>query len=118
MADGTAVATCRMYEGWPQLRDGYAKSLWAAGGSPLGSAAQVALLLALYCRPDPIAYAAGVASRVIAARRTGGRALPDALLHPISVATYAYLTGLSWYRRITGTATWRGRALPNGSTVG
>jgi hypothetical protein len=24
MADGTELATCRMYEGWAQLRDGYA----------------------------------------------------------------------------------------------
>ena len=40
MADGTDLATCRMYDGWPQLRDGYAKSLWAAaGGSRLASAA-------------------------------------------------------------------------------
>ncbi len=111
MADGTAVATCRMYEGWSELRDGYAKSLWAAGGSPATSAAQVSLLLALYCRPDPIAYAAGVASRIISARRTGGRALPDALLHPLSIATYAYLTGLSLVRRQRGEITWKNRRL-------
>lgn len=111
MADGTDVATCRMYEGWQELRDGYAKSLWAAGGSPLGSVAQTALLVAVYCRPDPIAYAAGVASRVIAARRTGGRVLPDALLHPASIATYAYLTGRSLLCREQGLISWKGRPL-------
>ncbi len=34
MVDGTELATCRMYDGWADLRDGYAKSLWAAFGSP------------------------------------------------------------------------------------
>lgn len=112
MADGTGIATCRMYDGWPDVRDGYAKSLWAAGGSPVGSAAQVALLLALYARPDPVAYAAGVASRIVTARRTGGRAWPDALAHPASIVTYAALTGLSWARHRRGQLTWRGRTLP------
>jgi hypothetical protein len=112
MADGTDVARCRMYDGGRELRDGYAKSLWAAaGGSRLGSAAQVGLLLALYARPDPVCFAAGVLSRVVAARRTGGRAWPDALLHPFSVLTYAALTGLSWVRHTNGTATWKGRNL-------
>jgi glycosyltransferase involved in cell wall biosynthesis len=114
MTNGTGIATCRMYQSWPEVRDGYAKSLWAAGGSPLGSAAQVGLLLALYCRPDPVAYAAGVASRVLAARRTGGRALPDALLHPASIAAYAYLTALSLVRQRRGAITWKDRRLPRG----
>ena len=35
--DGSRLAACRMYEGWPALRDGYAKSLWGAvGGFPGG----------------------------------------------------------------------------------
>jgi hypothetical protein len=102
-----------MYTGWPEVRDGYAKSLWAAaGGSPAASAAQVLLLLALYCRADPVAYAAGVLSRVVAARRTGSRAFPDALLHPLSVATWAGLTAVSWRRHLSGAATWKGRPLP------
>jgi hypothetical protein len=113
MVDGTSVATCRMYTGWTDVRDGYAKSLWAtAGGSPGGSAAQILLLLALYCRPDPLTYVAGVLSRVVAAHRTGGRAFPDALLHPVSVATWAGLTALSWRRHLTGNATWKDRPLP------
>ncbi len=49
MADGTQLATCRMYDGWPALRDGYAKSLWAAaGGRRSASAGQLALLGWLY----------------------------------------------------------------------
>lgn len=111
MADGTDIATCRMYEGWAELREGYAKSLWAAGGSPVGSLTQALVLLGLYCRPDPVAYAAGVVSRLLAARRTGGRAVPDAWLHPLSIASYAYLTGLSCYRHWRGDLHWKGRSL-------
>ena len=39
VVDGTWLATCRMYEGWPTLRAGYTKSAWAAFGSPAGAAA-------------------------------------------------------------------------------
>ena len=35
MADGTDVADCRMYRNGRELRDGYAKSLWAAAGGSL-----------------------------------------------------------------------------------
>jgi len=58
VADGTALATTRMYRGWPDLRDGYTKSLWAAAGSPARSLAVAAALVALYALP-PVAAAAG-----------------------------------------------------------
>jgi hypothetical protein len=110
MADGADLATCRMYDGWPQLRDGYAKSLWAAaGGSRLSSAGQIALLGWLYLRPDPVTYLAGVVSRIIAARRTGQRALPDALGHPFSIALLGALTAHSWRLRLRGALAWKGR---------
>ena len=39
--DGSRLASCRMYDGWPALRDGYAKSMWGAvGGSPLASTSE------------------------------------------------------------------------------
>jgi hypothetical protein len=112
MADGTDLATCRMYSSWPELRDGYSKSLWAAaGGRIVGSLGQLFLLGALYLRPDPICYAAGVFSRVVTARRTGGRAFPDALAHPISIATLGALTLRSWHGRREGSLQWKGRAV-------
>ncbi|WP_345714047.1 glycosyltransferase, partial [Kineococcus glutinatus] len=46
VADGTALATCRMYEGWAALREGYAKSLWSAFGPPPAAAAVAAALAA------------------------------------------------------------------------
>jgi hypothetical protein len=121
VADGTDLATTRMYSGWAQLRDGYAKSLWAAGGGPAGSAAQVGALGFAFVLPAAAAlfgsraglagYAAGVAGRVVAARRTGGRTWPDALAHPASVAALGYLTAVSWRRHTAGTASWKGRLL-------
>jgi len=127
MADGTALATCRMYGDWGELRDGYAKSLWAAAGSPAGAAALIGLLGLLYVLPPVLAvaalarakpraavvplagYAAGVAGRVLTARRTGGRFWPDALAHPASVAALGWLTLLSWRGRRSGTLSWKGR---------
>jgi hypothetical protein len=122
VADGTALADCRMYAGWPELRDGYTKSLWSAFGSPAGAAAVTGLLALAYLVPPLAAlagsrlglagYAAGVTGRVVAARRTGGRSWPDALAHPASVAMFAGLTARSLNRHHEGTLTWKGRQLP------
>jgi len=124
VVDGTALATCRMYASWGELRDGYTKSLWAAFGSPAGGAAAVGLLAALYVVPAVAAlggsrvglagYAAGVAGRVVSARATGGRAWPDALAHPVSVAALGWLTARSWRARRRGELRWKGRVLAAG----
>jgi glycosyl transferase family 2/glycosyl transferase family 21 len=122
VVDGTEVATCRMYEGWPALRDGYAKSLWSAFGSPAGALAAVGALGLVYVLPPVAAlrgsrvglagYAAGVAGRALVGRRVGARVLPDVLAHPASVAAFGWLTALSLWRRRRGTLTVRGRPLP------
>ncbi|EFC83804.1 glycosyltransferase family 2 protein [Parafrankia sp. EUN1f] len=121
VADGTDLATTWMYDGWAPLRDGYAKSLWAAGGNPAASLGQLAGLAWLFVVPAVAAlrgsrlglvgYLAGVAGRVVAARRTGSRSWPDALAHPVSVGLLGQLTALSWWRRRRGTARWKGRLL-------
>lgn len=125
VVDGTDVATCRMYDDGAQLVEGYTKSLWSAFGSPAGSAAVVSLLALLYVVPPVAAvagptprartagalgYAAGVAGRVLVARRTGGRPA-DALAHPASVAVFGGLVAESCRRRRAGTLRWRGRTL-------
>jgi hypothetical protein len=129
LADGSRLATCRMYASWRELVAGYTKSLWAAFGSPAGAAAVVLLLLLLYAVP-PVAAAAflsagatapalcslaayllGVAGRVASARATGGRAWPDALAHPVSVVIFAWLVVRSFRERRRGRLTWRGRYL-------
>lgn len=121
VADGTALADCRMYAGWPELRDGYTKSLWSAFGSPAGTAGVTGLLLLAYLVPPLAAlagsrlglagYAAAVTGRVLTARRTGGRAWPDALAHPASVTVFAALTARSLRARRAGALTWKGRSL-------
>ena len=122
VADGTDVATCHMYEGWGELRDGYSKSLWSATGSPAGAAAFVALTFLAYVLPPlaallgsrtgAIGYGAAVVGRVVVADRVGGRVWPDSLLHPASVLTFGYLTARSWFGRRRGTLTWKSRPLP------
>jgi hypothetical protein len=121
VVDGTAVATCRMYDGGRALADGYTKSLWSAFGSPTGAAAVMGTLGALYLAPPVAAlrgsragiagYAAGVVGRAVSARRTGGRVWPDAFLHPFSVLALIGLTGRSLLGHRRGTVTWKGRQL-------
>jgi hypothetical protein len=121
VADGTRVAVCRMYDDWPALRDGYAKSLWSAFGSPAGAAVVVGALGLAYVVPPVAAlrgsraglvgYLAAVTGRVIVGRRVGSRVWPDALAHPASVLMFAGLTALSLSRRRRGTLQVSGRAI-------
>ncbi|MFR9779749.1 glycosyltransferase [Micromonospora sp. MS34] len=127
LADGSRLAACRMYESWPQLRDGYTKSLWASFGHPVAAAVVVALLLLLYTAPPLVAGVAlaagaravaalaalawllGVAGRLVTARATGGRAWPDALAHPVSIVVLGWLILRSYHLRKRRRLTWRGR---------
>jgi hypothetical protein len=52
-----------------------------------------------------------VVSRALVARRTGEPVLPDTLAQPASIAAFAALTGVSWWRHARGTNTWKGRAV-------
>ena len=113
VCDGTALATTRMYDDWTALSDGYGKSLWTVPLPALG------LLALLYVLPPAAAlrgsragllgYAAGVAGRVVTARRTGGRPLPDALAHPVSVLLLCLLAGRSRLLHRRGALQWKGR---------
>jgi len=121
VADGSLLAACRMYEGWADLSAGYRKSLWAAFGPAPVSAAVAATLALAYVVPPLAAlggsraglagYSAAVASRALAAAHSGGRAWPDALAHPVSVAALLGLLAASWRGHRRGTLTWKGRRL-------
>jgi len=50
-----------------------------------------------------------VAGRVVTARRTGGRPLPDALAHPLSVLLLCLLAGRSRVLHRRGALRWKGR---------
>ncbi|SFF17535.1 glycosyltransferase family 2 protein [Blastococcus tunisiensis] len=120
--DGSRLAACRMYDGWPALRDGYAKSLWAAvGGRSAASVAAAIGLTAVWVVPPAAALAgsraglvgwlAGAAGRAVAAVATGGRVWPDALAHPVSIVVFDALVARSVVGRRRGTLTWRDRRL-------
>lgn len=121
VVDGTGLATCHMYAGWPELRDGYEKSLWAAFGSPAGGAAVTAGLLTAYVLPPVAAlrgsrtgllgYVAAVGGRALVARRVGGRVWPDSLAHPASVLTFGWLLGRSVRAQRAGTLHAKGRRI-------
>lgn len=121
VADGSALAACRMYDGWADLSAGYRKSLWAAFGPAPASAAVAGTLALAYVLPPLAAlrgsraglvgYAAAVLSRVLAAGRSGGRAWPDALAHPASVTVLLGLLGASWRGHRRGELMWKGRRL-------
>ncbi|WP_328478982.1 glycosyltransferase [Actinoplanes sp. NBC_00393] len=117
LADGSRLATCRMYNSWSELADGYGKSLWASFGSAAGAATVVVLLLLLYALPlallpiAPAAYLLGVTGRMISAIATGGRAFPDAFAHPVSIVLFAWLIARSFHLRRRGRLIWRGRGI-------
>lgn len=121
--DGSTLARCRMYASTEEVVDGYGKSLWAAFNGPIGSVAVNGLLLLAYVVPaaglvtgdrrtralGAIGYAAGVTSRALVARRTGGRLLPDVLAQPLSILAFATLNAISWRRHLRGENRWKGR---------
>lgn len=124
MADGTQLATCRMYDDDAALIEGYTKSLWSAFGSTAGAAGALAGLAVAYVVPPvallvgpgatarmvgAVGYGAAVAGRVLVARRMGQREHPDAWAHPLSILAFAGLVKLSLWRRRSGTLHWRGR---------
>lgn len=128
VVDGSQVATCQMYTSDRELVDGYSKSLWRAFGSgPTSTTAVTGFLVMCFALPPVIAvtsrdrvsatfaataYTAAVAGRVLVAKRTGQRVIPDSLAHPLSIIAFAGLTAVSIRRRRRGALTWKGRPLP------
>lgn len=127
VVDGSALARCRMYRGWAELRDGYAKWLWSAFGSRSAAGAVLAALALVYVLPPLVAlrgsrvgwvgYAGAVASRVVAARASGGRALPDAAAHPASILVLGYLTVRSVAEHRRGALRWKNRPVEPASAA-
>jgi hypothetical protein len=124
LADAHLLAGCRMYTSWAQVRDGYAKSLWASFGSPAGAVGVLALLALAYLAPlallplAPLAgccgYLLGVLGRLVTGRATGARTVPDALAHPASVLVFGYLLARSYRLHRRGRLSWKGRPVTAG----
>jgi len=119
--DGSAVARCRMYVGAQAVVDGYAKSAWCAFGSPAGAVAAATALLAIAVLPWALlgvtawawpAAAGGPLSRLVAALRSGGRPIVDAVAHPLSALVFTFIVVVSIRRHATGRLAWKSRSLP------
>ena len=120
VAEGSALATCRMYHNRADLFNGYTKSLWRAFGSPLGAFLSATFLFVTGVLPLVLAIAGLraawlgyfflVLSRYAAAART--KSTPStALLHPLAIVTLIYLIAKSCYQKSRGQLRWRGRSV-------
>lgn len=120
VAEGSALATCRMYDNRSDLFNGYTKSLWRAFGSPFGAFLSATFLFVTGVLPLVLAIAGLraawlgyfflVLSRYVAAART--KSTPStALLHPLAIVTLVYLIAKSCYQKSRGQLRWRGRSV-------
>lgn len=120
--DGSDIATCQMYESNQALVSGYSKSLWNAFGGPVGSLFVNLFFLFVYVYPlvgffigqnllATLGLAFGVAGRLVSAKLSKSRLLPDSLFHPISIVIFVVLNMVSWWRHLAGTNTWKSRDL-------
>jgi glycosyltransferase involved in cell wall biosynthesis len=120
--DGSKIATCQMYETNQALISGYSKSLWNAFGGPLGSMFVNLFFLFVYVFPlagfftdhmllATLGLLSGIVGRLVSAKTSSARMLPDALLHPVSIVAFGLLNLVSWRRHLAGTNTWKSRDL-------
>ena len=131
MADGNRLIRCRMYQGWPQVRDGYAKNILAGhGDSPSFLLLSTVFHLALFVLPWiwllwgsvveasrgwpwlPLSLVAlGISVRGVTAYATHQR-LRDALLMPISVLLMTRIAAQAlWWRFRYGGPRWKDRTI-------
>jgi hypothetical protein len=118
-ADGSQIASCRMYEGWAAMRDGHTRWLGTAIPSRRRLAGTVGILALTYLVPPAAAlrgskvglagYGAAVAGRALAARRFGERVWPDCAAHPVSIAVACGFMADGRRRRRLGRTSWKGR---------
>lgn len=120
--DGSAIATCKMYETNEELVSGYSKSLWNAFGGPIGSLLVNSFFLFVYVFPligfftehrllAALGMLFGIVGRLVSAKTSSARVLPDSLFHFISIVAFVLLNLVSWWRHLAGTNTWKSRDL-------
>ena len=118
---GSEIASCRMYESFAELRDGYTRWLWVLFPNNKVLVTTCAKVIASDVLPlfaalrgsklGLIGYGAGVVGRVISGRSSHDRLVPDALFHPASSALSVALYIESVHRRKKDNVTWKGRAI-------
>ena len=120
VSNGSNIASCRMYQNWPQLRNGYQKSLWRAFNSIPNAIGLSLLLILLFVYPffemlngsliGLISYLLIVLSRMLAAKLSRGNLLAS-FLHPISILLFIYLLITSWIQHSRRNLSWKGRKI-------
>ncbi len=124
MADGAGLIACRMYSGWPAVRDGFAKNIIAGYGDSAAALVVATLfhwliLLAPWlwlALPGKAPFALGLIAlgigiRALTAAATRQR-LADALLLPISALLMTVIAGRAlWWRWRYGGVRWKGRTI-------
>ncbi|NDJ78090.1 MAG: glycosyltransferase [Chloroflexi bacterium] len=131
MVDGSGLVGCRMYTGWNQVRDGFAKNILAGHGNSLVFLALstvfhwsvfiapwVWLALGGWVTIGPlwpgwalILVSLGIGVRALSAAVTRQR-LVDALLIPVSTMLMTIIAARSaWWRLRHGGPQWKGRVI-------
>lgn len=120
LTDGQGFIRCRMYDGWPAVRDGFAKNILAGhGGSMLFLLASTVFhwlvfvlpwLLWAYDWRFALLAAVGVVIRAVTASFTGQR-IRDALLMPVSVLLMTAIAARSIRWHVRGGPRWKGRVV-------
>lgn len=118
---GSGIASCRMYESFAELRDGYTRWLWVLFPNNRVLVTTCAKVIASDVLPvfaalrgsrlGKIGYGAAVAGRVISGLSSRDRLVPDALFHPASSALSVALYVDSVRRRRRDRVTWKGRVI-------
>lgn len=131
MADGNQLISCRMYDNWSSVRDGFAKNILAGyGNSVLALSISIIFHVVVFLLPILIILLsteyriwAGVfvlqamLIRALSARFTHQRAF-DAVGMPISVVLMTIIALQSIVWNYTGGARWKGRTITTPSTKG
>ena len=131
MADGNRLVGCRMYSGWNEVRDGFAKNILAGhGGKPLLLVLSALFHWGFFLLPWPwmvceaftgwtwlpfTMAALGVGVRAASAAFTHQR-VHDALLLPVSVLAITAIAWRSLLWHVTlGGPKWKDRVIPHRS---
>jgi len=124
MADGNKLISCRMYDGWTSVRDGFAKNILAGyGNSVIALSASIIfhfivfllpILLFIFAPPYRLWSALFISQamliRALSASFTHQRVL-DAIGMPISVILMTIISVRSIMWHFTGGPRWKGRMI-------
>jgi chlorobactene glucosyltransferase len=113
MADAAGLIGCRMYKGWPEVRDGFAKNILAGhGNSALLLAVSTVFHWLVFVGPLLLGWPHLL--RVGSALATRQRPA-DSLLLPLSVLLMTLIAGRAlWWRLRYGGVLWKGRLIRTG----